>query len=85
MARLVRPASTLEAAQGILRPVDNHSAKRVDGVYQNVLAVGDPSYHVLEGILAAGAENPHGPTLPRASDRSHGAATRAGRAVSNLR
>lgn len=46
----------LRAAQGVIALVDRHGADRVDAACERALAVGDPSYRTVKGILAAGAE-----------------------------
>lgn len=46
----------LRAAQAVLRLVERDGAERVDAACQRALAVGDPSYRTVKGILAAGLE-----------------------------
>jgi hypothetical protein len=46
----------LRAAQGVLRLAERHDPKRLDAACQRALAVGDPSYRTVKGILAAGLE-----------------------------
>jgi transposase len=46
----------LRAVQAILRLAETHSAQRLDAACQRALAVGDPSYRTIKGILAAGLE-----------------------------
>jgi hypothetical protein len=47
----------LRAAQGVLRLAEQHGPKRLDAACQRALAVGDPSYRTVKGILVAGAEH----------------------------
>jgi transposase len=46
----------LRAAQGVLRLADKHGASRLEAACGKALAVGDPSYRTVKGILLAGAE-----------------------------
>ncbi|HEY3260590.1 MAG TPA: IS21 family transposase [Pseudonocardiaceae bacterium] len=46
----------LRAAQGVLGLVDKHGPGRLEAACGKALAVGDPSYRTIKGILAAGAE-----------------------------
>jgi Mu transposase, C-terminal domain len=46
----------LRAAQGILALADKHGRKRLDAACARALAVGDPTYRTVKGILAVGAE-----------------------------
>ncbi|MBA2472556.1 MAG: IS21 family transposase [Pseudonocardiales bacterium] len=46
----------LRAAQGVLALADKHGSERLDAACTRALAVGDPSYRTVKGILAAGAE-----------------------------
>jgi hypothetical protein len=57
----------LRAAQAILRFADTYGTERLDAACQRALAVGDPSYRTVKGILAAGLERdplPEQLTLP---------------------
>jgi hypothetical protein len=55
----------LRAAQGVLGLADRHGTGRLEAACGKALAVGDPSYRTVKGILAAGAET----DPPRAVDR----------------
>jgi transposase len=57
----------LRAAQGVLRLAEQHGHKRLDAACQRALAVGDPSYRTVKGILVAGAE--HAPLPQPATGR----------------
>ena len=46
----------LRAAQGVLRLADKHGAGRLDAACAKAVAVGDPSYRTVKGILVAGTE-----------------------------
>jgi len=46
----------LRSAQGVLRLADKHP-ERLDAACARALAVGDPSYRTVKGILAAGTES----------------------------
>jgi hypothetical protein len=46
----------LRAAQGVLGLADKHSGERLEAACGKALAVGDPTYRTVKGILAAGAE-----------------------------
>jgi transposase len=56
----------LRAAQGVLRLSDKHGALRLEAACGKALAVGDPSYRTVKGILAAGVEAD--PPLPSTGD-----------------
>ncbi len=47
----------LRQAQGVVGLAERHGADRLDAACRRALAVGDPSYRTVKGILAAGAEN----------------------------
>ncbi len=47
----------LRAAQGVLRLAERYSPERLDAACRRALAVGDPSYRTVKGILAAGTEH----------------------------
>ena len=53
----VNAAHRLRSAQGVVRLADRHDAKRLDAACARALAVGDPSYRTVKGILAAGSES----------------------------
>jgi hypothetical protein len=46
----------LRAAQGVLRLGDRYGPQRLDAACARALAVGDPSYRTVKGILAAGLD-----------------------------
>lgn len=46
----------LRSAQGVLGLTDRYSAERLDAACARALAVGDPSYRTVKGILVAGTE-----------------------------
>lgn len=46
----------LRAAQGVLGLADRHGADRLEKAAAKALAVGDPTYRTIKGILATGAE-----------------------------
>jgi hypothetical protein len=46
----------LRAAQGVLRLADKHGPSRLEAACGKALAVGDPSYRTVKGILLAGVE-----------------------------
>jgi transposase len=46
----------LRAAQGVLGLADRHGPARLDKACAKAIAVGDPSYRTIKGILAAGLE-----------------------------
>jgi hypothetical protein len=48
----------LRAAQGILRMAERHGPDRLDLACARAVAVGDPTYRTVKGILAAGTETP---------------------------
>ncbi len=56
----------LRAAQGVLGLADKHSAQRLEAACAKAIAVGDPSYRTIKGILVAGAETD--PPPPSAGD-----------------
>ncbi len=56
----------LRAAQGVLGQADKHTPARLEAACAKALAVGDPSYRTVKGILAAGAETE--PTTPGTGD-----------------
>jgi transposase len=47
----------LRQAQGVVGLADRHGAERLEAACRRALAVGDPSYKTVRGILAAGTEN----------------------------
>jgi transposase len=56
----------LRAAQGVLGLADRYGPARLEAACARALAVGDPSYRTVRGILAAGAETE--PAPPRTGD-----------------
>ena len=55
----------LRAIQGIIRLRDTYGDARLDAACARALAVGDPRYRTVKGILVAGTE--HGDDPPRQS------------------
>jgi len=47
----------LRQAQGVVHLADKYDAERLDAACRRALAVGDPSYKTVKGILAAGTEH----------------------------
>lgn len=47
----------LRATQGVIGLADKHGAERLDAACARAIAVGDPSYKTVKGILAAGTEH----------------------------
>ena len=47
----------LRQAQGVVGLADRHGAERLEAACARALAVGDPSYRTVRGILAAGTEH----------------------------
>jgi hypothetical protein len=56
----------LRSAQGVLGLADKHGPDRLDAACAKAIAVGDPSYRTIKGILAAGTETD--PPPPAAGD-----------------
>jgi Mu transposase, C-terminal domain len=56
----------LRAAQGVLGLADKHTPGRLEAACAKAVAVGDPSYRTIKGILVAGAETD--PPPPSAGD-----------------
>jgi hypothetical protein len=56
----------LRGAQGVLGLADKHGPARLDAACARAIAVGDPSYRTIKGILAVGAETD--PTPPSTGD-----------------
>lgn len=52
----------LRAAQGVLGLAHKHTPARLHAACEKALAVGDPSYRTIKGILAAGLETESPPT-----------------------
>lgn len=61
----------LRSAQGVLGLRDKHGCARLEAACVRAIAVGDPSYRTIKGILAAGTEHDGQPT-------ARGAAAAAG-------
>ncbi|WP_186403763.1 IS21 family transposase [[Actinomadura] parvosata] len=51
----------LRAAQGVLGLADKHDPQRLEAACARALAVGDPSYRTVKGILVAGTESDPAP------------------------
>lgn len=67
----------LRSAQGVLRLADKHTPGRLDAACARALAVGDPSYRTVKGILAAGTEDDSpaaAQSAPSAAAHLHGPA-----------
>ena len=67
----------LRAAQGVLRLADRYPVARLDAACARAIAVGDPGYRTVKGILVAGTEHDATPQ-PAVVDTPahlHGAAT----------
>jgi hypothetical protein len=47
----------LRSAQGVLRLAERHDPARLDAACARALAVGDPAYRTVKGILVAGTEH----------------------------
>jgi len=47
----------LRSAQGVVRLAERYSPERLDAACARAVAVGDPSYRTVKGILAAGTES----------------------------
>jgi hypothetical protein len=47
----------LRQAQGVIGLADKHGAERLEAACARALAVGDPAYRTVRGILAAGTEH----------------------------
>lgn len=47
----------LRSAQGVVHLVEKYDAERLDAACRRAIAVGDPSYKTVKGILAAGTEH----------------------------
>ncbi len=54
----------LRAAQGVLGLADKHTADRLETASAHAIAVGDPTYRTIKGILAAGTDRQHAPARP---------------------
>jgi hypothetical protein len=64
----------LRSAQGVIRLADKYSPERLDQACAKAVAVGDPEYRTVKGILAAGteAEPAAHPEVPAAPAHLHG-------------
>jgi Integrase core domain len=64
----------LRAAQGVVGLGDKHSTERLDAACRRAIAVGDPSYRTVKGILLAGTEREglREPSVPDAPAHLHG-------------
>jgi len=47
----------LRSAQGVVRLAEKYSSERLNAACARAIAVGDPSYRTVKGILAAGTES----------------------------
>jgi len=56
----------LRAIQGIIRLRDRYDNVRLNAACARALAVGDPNYRTIKGILAAGTEHDGAPPPARA-------------------
>jgi hypothetical protein len=56
----------LRSAQGVLGLADKHGTARLEAACAKAIAVGDPAYRTVKGILVAGAETD--PPPPSAGD-----------------
>ena len=67
----------LRSAQGIIRLADTYGGERLEAACALALAVGDPSYRTVRGILAAGRERltPEPELTPAAPAQLHGPET----------
>lgn len=67
----------LRAAQGVLRLAERYAPARLEAACARAIAVGDPGYRTVKGILAAGteAEGTPAPRVPQAPAHLHGQAT----------
>ena len=61
----------LRSAQGVLGLADKHTPQRLEAACAKAIAVGDPSYRTVKGILVAGTETE---TLPGADHEAGGGA-----------
>ena len=66
----------LRAAQGVIGLADKHGVERLDAACARAVAVGDPSYRTVKGILVAGTERDgdETPGAPDAPAHLHGPA-----------
>ena len=64
----------LRSAQGVVGLADKHDPQRLDAACARALAVGDPAYRTVKGILAAGTETEEivETTVPTAPAHLHG-------------
>lgn len=64
----------LRAAQGVVGLADKHGDERLQAACARALAVGDPSYRTVKGILVAGTEHDGDkePAAPSAPAHLHG-------------
>jgi transposase len=61
----------LRSAQGVLRLAEHHDPTRLDAACARALAVGDPAYRTIKGILVAGTEHEGTPPLTVTSAPAH--------------
>lgn len=62
----------LRAAQGVIGLAERHTAQRLDAACARALAVGDPGYRTIKGILTAGTETTDTNTDDDAADAAVG-------------
>ena len=67
----------LRAAQGVLRLAERYEPARLEAACARAIAVGDPGYRTVKGILAAGTEAEGTPIVrvPQAPAHLHGQTT----------
>jgi hypothetical protein len=63
----------LRSAQGVLGLRDKHGCERLEAACARALAVGDPAYRTIKGILVAGTEHDDGTTEPASGAAATGA------------
>jgi len=61
----------LRSAQGVLRLAERHDPARLEAACARALAVGDPAYRTVKGILAAGTEHEGTPPTTMADVPAH--------------
>lgn len=66
----------LRSAQGVIGLAEKHTSQRLDAACARAIAVGDPAYKTVKGILAAGTEHdgPQAAAAPDAPAHLHGPA-----------
>jgi hypothetical protein len=61
----------LRSAQGVLRLADTYPQPRLNAACAKAVAVGDPGYRTVKGILVAGTENDDAPQQPPVDAPAH--------------